>query len=41
VVRATDTEGNRQPVEPEWNIQGMGNNMAQAVEVVVEPEAIS
>ena len=41
MVRATDTEGYRQPVEPEWNIQGMGNNMAQTVEVIVEPEAIS
>lgn len=36
MVRATDTEGSCQPVEPEWNIQGMGNNMAQAVDVIVE-----
>ena len=36
MVRATDTKGNRQPVEPEWNIQGMGNNMVQSVDVVVE-----
>jgi len=36
LVRATDSNGNRQPVEPEWNIQGMGNNMAQEVDVVVE-----
>ena len=36
LVRATDSNGNRQPVEPEWNIQGMGNNMAQIVEVIVE-----
>ncbi len=36
MVRATDTEGNCQPVEPEWNIQGMGNNMAQSVDVIVE-----
>ncbi len=36
MVRATDTEGNRQPVEPEWNIQGMGNNMVQTVDVIVE-----
>ncbi|MCH8990049.1 MAG: sulfite oxidase [Chloroflexi bacterium] len=36
MVRATDTEGNRQPVEPEWNIQGMGNNMVQSVDVIVE-----
>ncbi|MCH8186232.1 MAG: sulfite oxidase [Chloroflexi bacterium] len=35
-VRATDTEGNVQPVEQPWNIQGMGNNMAQRVEVIVE-----
>jgi len=36
VVRATDNQGNQQPVGPEWNIQGMGNNMAQTVEVIVE-----
>jgi len=36
MVRATDTEGNCQPVEPEWNIQGMGNNMVQGVDVIVE-----
>jgi len=36
MVRATDTEGNRQTVEPEWNIQGMGNTMAQTVDVIVE-----
>jgi DMSO/TMAO reductase YedYZ molybdopterin-dependent catalytic subunit len=36
LVRATDTEGNRQPVDPEWNIQGMGNNMTQTVDVIVE-----
>ncbi|MDA1129049.1 MAG: sulfite oxidase [Chloroflexi bacterium] len=36
MVRATDTEGNRQSVEPEWNIQGMGNNMAHSVDVIVE-----
>jgi DMSO/TMAO reductase YedYZ molybdopterin-dependent catalytic subunit len=36
MVRATDTQGNRQEVEPAWNIQGMGNNMAQAVDVIVE-----
>ncbi len=36
LVRATDTEGNRQPVEPDWNIQGMGNNMVQVVDVIVE-----
>ena len=36
MVMATDSNGNRQPVEPEWNIQGMGNNMVQIVEVIVE-----
>jgi DMSO/TMAO reductase YedYZ molybdopterin-dependent catalytic subunit len=36
MVRATDTDGNRQAVEPEWNIQGMGNNMAHSVDVIVE-----
>ena len=41
MVRATDTNGNRQPVGPEWNIQGMGNNMAQTVDVIVEAGAVS
>ena len=40
MVRATDTNGNRQPVGPEWNIQGMGNNMAQTVDVIVEAGAV-
>ncbi len=35
-VRATDAEGNVQPVDQPWNFQGMGNNMAQRVDVVVE-----
>ena len=35
-VRATDSEGNTQPVGQPWNVQGMGNNMVQRVEVVVE-----
>ena len=35
-VRATDTEGNVQPVPQPWNFQGMGNNMVQWVDVVVE-----
>ncbi len=35
-VRATDSEGNTQPIEQPWNFQGMGNNMAQRVEVIVE-----
>jgi len=35
-VRATDSEGNVQSVDQWWNYQGMGNNMAQRVDVVVE-----
>ena len=35
-VRATDAQGNRQPTEQEWNLQGMGNNMVQQVDVLVE-----
>lgn len=34
VVRATDEEG-AQPVEPEWNRQGMANNLVQRVAVTV------
>jgi DMSO/TMAO reductase YedYZ molybdopterin-dependent catalytic subunit len=34
-VRATDEEGRAQPDE-EWNYHGMGNNMAQRVQVLVE-----
>ena len=36
LVRATDSQGNVQPVNQPWNFQGMGNNMAQRVEVLVE-----
>ena len=36
LVRATDTEGNTQPVTQPWNSKGLGNNMVQRVEVVVE-----
>jgi hypothetical protein len=36
MVRATDTEGNCQSVEPKWNYLGMGNNMVQSVHLVVE-----
>jgi DMSO/TMAO reductase YedYZ molybdopterin-dependent catalytic subunit len=36
LVRATDNEGNVQPVEQPWNFQGMGVNMCQRVEVLVE-----
>lgn len=35
-VRATDSQGNTQPVDQPWNIQGMGNNMVHRVEVIVE-----
>src|SRR3990172_10504561 len=35
-VRARDSEGNVQPTSQVWNYQGMGNNMAQRVDVVVE-----
>ena len=35
-VRATDTEGNTQPISQPWNSEGLGNNMVQRVEVVVE-----
>ncbi len=34
-VRATDEAGNTQPTAQPWTLQGMGNNMAQRVEVVV------
>lgn len=33
--RATDSEGNTQPLEPFWNVQGMTNNYVQTVQVVV------
>jgi DMSO/TMAO reductase YedYZ molybdopterin-dependent catalytic subunit len=36
LVRATGSDGDVQPVEQPWNHQGMGNNMAQRVEVIVE-----
>lgn len=32
--RSTDSAGNRQPSEQPWNYQGMGNNLAQTVEVL-------
>ncbi len=35
-VRATDTEGNVQPVGQQWTYKGVGNNMAQRVDVIVE-----
>ena len=33
--RASDTDGNIQPLEPFWNLQGMTNNTVQTVAVVV------
>ena len=35
LARATDEAGNTQPTAQSWTLQGMGNNMAQRVEVVV------
>jgi DMSO/TMAO reductase YedYZ molybdopterin-dependent catalytic subunit len=35
-ARATDTEGDVQPVEQPWNFYGMRNNMVQRVPVLVE-----
>ena len=35
-VRARDSEGDAQPVDQPWTYQGMGNNMVQRVDVVVE-----
>jgi DMSO/TMAO reductase YedYZ molybdopterin-dependent catalytic subunit len=35
-VRATDGKGTTQPVDQSWNFHGMGNNMVQRVDVVVE-----
>ena len=35
-VRATDTEGNMQPTAQPWTLHGMGNNMIQRVDVIVE-----
>jgi DMSO/TMAO reductase YedYZ molybdopterin-dependent catalytic subunit len=33
--RATDADGNTQPVDQPWNYQGMGNNLVQMVPVTV------
>lgn len=33
--RATDSNGETQPLEPFWNVQGMGNNYVQTVPVTV------
>ena len=35
-VRATDSQGNTQPIDQPWNIKDMGNNMVHGVEVIVE-----
>ena len=35
-VRATDSQGNTQPLAQEWNFHGMGNNTVQRVDVIVE-----
>jgi DMSO/TMAO reductase YedYZ molybdopterin-dependent catalytic subunit len=36
-VRATDSDGNLQPIDQEWNTGGYGNNGVQRVNVIVEP----
>jgi DMSO/TMAO reductase YedYZ molybdopterin-dependent catalytic subunit len=33
--RATDASGAVQPLDPPWNVQGMGNNHVQSIEVTV------
>jgi DMSO/TMAO reductase YedYZ molybdopterin-dependent catalytic subunit len=33
--RASDADGNTQPLEQPWNVQGMGNNLVQRVPVTV------
>jgi DMSO/TMAO reductase YedYZ molybdopterin-dependent catalytic subunit len=33
--RATDAAGNTQPLHQPWNLQGMGNNLVQEIEVLV------
>jgi DMSO/TMAO reductase YedYZ molybdopterin-dependent catalytic subunit len=33
--RATDESGEVQPVDPPWNVQGMGNNLVQTIPVTV------
>jgi len=37
LARATDADGNTQPVDQQWNVQGMANNMTQRVNVVCRP----
>lgn len=36
-VRATDAAGNEQPVDNDWNLEGVENNAVQRVRVVVGP----
>jgi hypothetical protein len=33
--RATDAEGNRQPLEPPWNLKGYANNAVERITVNV------
>jgi DMSO/TMAO reductase YedYZ molybdopterin-dependent catalytic subunit len=40
-VRATDAEGNSQPLAQSWNRGGFGNNLVQRVEVLCEAAASS
>ena len=35
-VRATDSQGEVQPVDQLWNLKGMGNNLVHRVDVIVE-----
>jgi hypothetical protein len=35
--RATDAQGNQQPLEPDWNTAGMGNNAVHRVSVTIRP----
>ncbi len=35
MCRATDADGNVQPLEPSWNVQGVGNNFVQTIPVTV------
>lgn len=33
--RATDADGNRQPLQPPWDLSGFGNNAVQRIHVTV------
>jgi hypothetical protein len=35
IARAADADGDSQPLEPDWNRQGMANNAVQRVPVTV------